>query len=109
MRLVLVPQATTAMLPAIVSQLVVLLKDSALGWIVAYEDLLNAGFRQVGSNYGNLIPAAIVITLIYIAMNLSLSYLAEWLEGRGRRNRRTSARTLSANPTTLPDAGISRA
>jgi glutamate transport system permease protein len=106
MRLVLVPQATTAMLPAIVSQLVVLLKDSALGWIVAYEDLLNLGFKSVGSNYGNLIPAAIVITLIYIAINLALGYLAQWLERRGRRSRRTSARTLSADPTALPDAGL---
>jgi glutamate transport system permease protein len=105
MRLILVPQATTAMLPAIVSQLVVLLKDSALGWIVAYEDLLNAGFVQIKSNYGNLIPAAIVITVIYIAMNLGLGYLANWLEGRSRRNRRSSARTLSANPIALPDAG----
>jgi glutamate transport system permease protein len=106
MRLVLVPQATTAMMPAIVSQMVVLLKDSALGWIVAYEDLLNAGFRVVGSNYGNLIPAAIVITLIYIAMNMTLSHLAERLEARGRRNRKTSATTLSANPTALPDASM---
>ncbi|MCW2903341.1 MAG: Glutamate transport system permease protein [Streptosporangiaceae bacterium] len=106
MRLVLLPQATTAMMPAIVSQLVVLLKDSALGWIVAYEDLLNLGFKQVGSNYGNLIPAAIVITLVYIAINLGLGYLAQWLERRGRRSRKTSARTLSADPTALPDAGM---
>jgi glutamate transport system permease protein len=106
MRLVLVPQATTAMMPAIVSQLVVLLKDSALGWIVAYEDLLNAGFRQIGANYGNLIPAAIVITLIYIAMNLALSYFAQWLERRSRRNRKSTGATLSANPINLPNAGM---
>jgi glutamate transport system permease protein len=106
MRLVLVPQATTAMLPAIISQLVVLLKDSALGWIVAYEDLLNAGFRHIGSRYGNLIPAAIVITLIYIAINLALSRLAQWLEARGRRSRKSSATILSADPTKLPDAGM---
>jgi glutamate transport system permease protein len=107
MRLVLVPQATTAMMPAIVSQMVVLLKDSALGWIVAYEDLLNAGFRVVGANFGNLIPAAIVITVIYIAMNVALSYLAHWLERRSRRSRKSAATTLSADPVTaVPDAGI---
>jgi glutamate transport system permease protein len=106
MRLVLLPQATTAMLPAIVSQMVVLLKDSALGWIVAYEDLLNAGFRVVGANYGNLIPAAIVITLIYIALNMALGYLAQWLEGRSRRSRKSAAKTLSADPNKLPDSGL---
>jgi glutamate transport system permease protein len=97
MRLILVPQATTAMMPAIVSQLVVLLKDSALGYIVAYEELVNKGFRQLGANYGNLIPAAIVITVIYIGMNLALGYLAQWLERRSRRSRTSSARTLSAD------------
>jgi glutamate transport system permease protein len=96
MRLVLLPQAVTAMMPAIVSQLVVLLKDSALGYIVAYEELTNKGFRQVGANFGNLIPAAIVVTIIYIAMNLALSYLAHWLERRSRRSRKSAATTLSA-------------
>jgi glutamate transport system permease protein len=106
MRLVLVPQATTVMMPAIISQLVVLLKDSALGWIVAYEDLLNLGFKSVGSNYGNLIPAAIVVTLIYIAINLSLGYLTQRLESRSRRSRRTAAKTLSTVPSALPNAGM---
>ena len=44
---ILVPQAVTAMMPAVVSQLVVLLKDTALGYIIAYNDLLNAGLRVV--------------------------------------------------------------
>lgn len=48
MRLILLPQAVTAMMPAIVSQLVVLLKDTALGFVVAYADLLNAAPRGAG-------------------------------------------------------------
>lgn len=40
LRLVLVPQATRAMLPVIVGQLVVLLKDTALGYLVAYPERL---------------------------------------------------------------------
>ncbi|MFL6057102.1 MAG: amino acid ABC transporter permease [Actinoallomurus sp.] len=102
---ILIPQATTAMMPAIVSQLVVLLKDSALGWIIAYEDLLNTGYRLIPTQYGNLIPAAIVIALIYIAMNLALSYLATWLEKRSRRSRKSSVKPL--DPGTVPGAGLS--
>jgi glutamate transport system permease protein len=105
MRLILIPQATTAMMPAIVSQLVVLLKDSALGWIIAYEDLLNTGYRLIPTQYGNLIPAAIVIALIYIAMNLALSYLATWLEKRSRRSRKSSAKPLDT--ATVAGAGLS--
>jgi glutamate transport system permease protein len=102
---ILVPQAITAMMPAIVSQLVVLLKDSALGYIIAYEDLLNSGFYQVKGKFGNLIPAAIVVTVIYIAMNMLLGYLATWLERRSRRSRKSSARPVGTFPATGMETG----
>jgi glutamate transport system permease protein len=97
MRLVLLPQAVTAMMPAIVSQLVVLLKDTALGYIIAYVDLLNTGFKILpAAFFGSLIPAAIVIGIIYVALNMALSYMATWLERRSRRSRRTAARPVVA-------------
>ncbi|GLV49518.1 amino acid ABC transporter permease [Thermobispora bispora] len=95
MRLILLPQAITSMMPAIVSQLVVLLKDTALGFIVAYADLLNAGARVVPANYFNLIPSVIVIAVIYIAINVALGYLATWLERRSRRSTRTAAKPVT--------------
>jgi glutamate transport system permease protein len=104
---ILVPQAITAMMPAIVSQLVVLLKDSALGYVIAYEDLLNTGFVQVKNAYSNLIPAAIVVTVIYVAMNMALGYLANWLERRSRRSRKSAARTLGAGTGAPPAVGVS--
>jgi glutamate transport system permease protein len=90
LRLILVPQAVRIMLPTIISQLVVLLKDSALGFIVAYPELLRSG-RRIYTNIGNVIPTAIVIAAIYIVINLALSQLATYLEGRQRgiRRRRT--------------------
>ncbi|WP_214414334.1 amino acid ABC transporter permease [Sphaerisporangium fuscum] len=96
MRLILLPQATTAMMPAIVSQMVVLLKDTALGWVIAYEELLNFGLKQIPANFGNLIPSAMVISVVYIAINLALSYLANRLEQRSRRSRRTAAAPVQA-------------
>ncbi|MFI0444657.1 amino acid ABC transporter permease [Actinomadura sp. 6N118] len=107
MRLILVPQATTAMMPAIVSQLVVLLKDSALGWIIAYPDLLNQGFRILPNNFNNLIPAAIVITMVYIAINMALSYVANRLERRSRRSKKTSAPAMGAGgPAPAPGMSV---
>ncbi|MFC6084636.1 amino acid ABC transporter permease [Sphaerisporangium aureirubrum] len=96
MRLILLPQATTAMMPAIVSQMVVLLKDTALGWVIAYEELLNFGLKQIPANFGNLIPSAIVISLVYIAINMVLGYVAVRLERRSRRARRTAAAPVQA-------------
>jgi glutamate transport system permease protein len=89
-RLILVPQAVRIMLPTIISQLVVLLKDSALGFIVAYPELLRSG-RRIYTNIGNVIPTAIVIAAIYIVINLALSALATFLEGRQRGVRRRRA------------------
>ena len=91
MRMILVPQGVRIMLPAIVSQMVVLLKDSALGFIVAYPELLRSG-RRIYTNIGNVIPTAIVIAAIYIIINLALSGLATYLERRQRRGRRDRGR-----------------
>ncbi|GGO66062.1 amino acid ABC transporter permease [Nonomuraea cavernae] len=96
LRLVLLPQAVTAMMPAIVSQLVVLLKDTALGYIIAYVDLLNTGFKILpAAFFGSLIPAAIVIGIIYVTLNLALSYLATRLERRSRRSRKSAATPIA--------------
>jgi len=80
MRFILMPQATRSMLPVIVSQLVVLLKDTALGYIISYPELLEYGVNQLAPNFGNVVAAAIVIAAIYIVINTLLTQLAGWLE-----------------------------
>ena len=70
MTLILLPQAVRAMLPAIVSQLVVLLKDSALGFLILYPELLFQA-QFLGSNAAlgyPLIPVAMVVAVIYIVI-----------------------------------------
>ena len=84
MSLILVPQAVTAMMPAVVSQLVVLLKDTALGTIIAYDNL-TSNLSVLQNLYTNAIPATIVIAGVYILVNLALSWIATQLERRNRR------------------------
>lgn len=87
-RFVLLPQAVRAMLPAIVSQLVVVLKDSALGFLILYPELLFQA-QFLGSNTAlnsPLIPVALVVAVVYITLCLLLSALASWLERRTRRS-----------------------
>lgn len=90
-RLILLPQAVRAMLPAIISQLVVLLKDTALGFIVTYPELLYVA-KQMGGRqeFGfPFIPTYIVVAIIYIGLCSLLSMLARYLEARSRRQRKT--------------------
>ncbi|MGW7334234.1 amino acid ABC transporter permease, partial [Streptomyces sp. NPDC054840] len=76
MTYVLIPQAVTAMLPALVSQLVVILKDTALGGaLLGFAELLSMN-RQISANYSNTIATLFVIALIYIVVNFALTSLA---------------------------------
>ncbi|KJS57611.1 amino acid ABC transporter permease [Streptomyces rubellomurinus] len=93
---ILVPQAVRSMLPSMISQLVVTLKDTSLGFIITYHELLFVG-KAIASQPTNsagfpYIPVVLVIGPIYIALCLLLTALARWIEARGRRgaNRRTS-------------------
>lgn len=84
---VLLPQAIAAMLPSIVSQLVVILKDSALAYAVTYLELLRSG-QNLATYRGNLIPTFIVLAVIYIVINWALTRVARALEARLRTGKR---------------------
>ena len=90
MRLILLPQAITAMLPALVSQLVVVLKDTAIGYQITFLEMVRQG-TQVGAQYGNYLPALMVIAVLMIAVNVTLSWSAVRLELRLRRRSRSAA------------------
>lgn len=92
MRLVLVPQAVRRMLPAIVSQLVTLLKDTSLGFIIGYFELLRQGRAYVefyGARYG--LQVYVAVAVVYITVNLLLSLLARWLDKRTSRSPKAAA------------------
>lgn len=101
---VLAPQAVRAMLPTIISQLVVALKDTSLGYLITYEEFLHAG-KLIASNLDYdlpFIPVVMVISPIYIGMCMLLSWFATWVAKRQRRNPRTEAVDVApAGPGTL--------
>ena len=84
LRLVLLPQAVRVMLPALISQLVVLLKDTSLGFVISYAELLRTG-QQIVQNTNNPLQLFLLIAAIYIVINLALSSLATYVERRQRR------------------------
>jgi glutamate transport system permease protein len=107
MTLILLPQAVRAMLPAIVSQLVVLLKDTALGFIINYPELLFVG-KQIGGRltFGlPYVPTYLIVAAIYIGTCGLLSLLAYWLQRRLIRGKRqkTAAKPV---PITMEPGSI---
>ncbi|KUJ70898.1 amino acid ABC transporter permease [Streptomyces albus subsp. albus] len=98
MAYVLVPQGVRAMLPAVISQLVVALKDTSLGFLIAYEEFLHAG-KLIASNLDYdlpFIPVVMVISPIYIGMCMLLSWFANWIARRQRRSVKTEAVEVGA-------------
>jgi glutamate transport system permease protein len=94
MRAVVLPQALRAVTPSLVVQLVSLLKDTSLGYVVAFTELLYRA--QVLSAYNRLlIQTFLVVTLVYLVVNGLLSALASRLR---RRTTRTAAPIAPATP-----------
>lgn len=77
------PQAVRVMLPSLVAQLVVLLKDSSLGFIIGYAELLKSiqnNSQYFGPDY--VVALFLVGASAYLVVNITLSWLARWLSRR---------------------------
>lgn len=84
MTFVVVPQAVRRMVPAIISQLVTLLKDSSLGILIGYQELL--GRARINYQFFlNPLQSLAYAALLYIIVNATLSQIATRLEARQRR------------------------
>jgi glutamate transport system permease protein len=91
MRYIVLPQAVRNMLPAILAQLVILFKDTSLGYIVIYHELLLAG-KSVGETYPeSLLQALIVVSFMYFVIAFGLSRLVHRIEIRMRRSKKIDA------------------
>ncbi|MQA32581.1 amino acid ABC transporter permease [Modestobacter roseus] len=110
MTLVLLPQAIRRMLPVLVAQLVVLLKDSSLGFIIGYFELLRQARSLVEfftPQFGNQYTFQLYVAagLIYILVNVLLSQLAKYLEGRTNRSNQAGGAAVKAEPADQMGAG----
>jgi len=79
MMIIQLPQAVKIMIPAIISQCVVALKDTSLGYAVTAPGLTFVG-KQIYVGFHNYVPTVIVIAAIYITLNLILTAIATWVQ-----------------------------
>ncbi len=104
MRIVILPQAISRMVPALVSQLVTLLKDTSLGYIIGLRELLRVG-QSAGEFLDNRPQMLVLVALIYVAVNFAISRFARWLESRRGRGAPVS---VAGGPEDLLPAAESR-
>jgi glutamate transport system permease protein len=101
-RLILLPQSFRIMLPALISQIVVIFKDTSLAALISYEDLLAFG-GYIYNALNNPIQVLVVIAVIFIVINYALSKLAEYLQRRIARGRRSPGPAPAPPPSTMAD------
>jgi glutamate transport system permease protein len=97
-RLVVFPQAVRIVFPALIAQVVILLKDTTLGYVVSYGELQQSSKVLVAST-GHLVQTYLLITVIYIGMNVVISNIA------GAIDRRMSRRRAGTGAASTPAAG----
>ncbi|MFD5698539.1 amino acid ABC transporter permease [Streptomyces lasiicapitis] len=107
MATVLFPQAIRSMLPSIISQLVVTLKDTSLGFMILYPELLQSA-RLIANNtpVNGVYPFVQTVTVfgvIYISLCMILSGIATWLERRGRRAKTGIKVAAAAEPAAVAE------
>jgi glutamate transport system permease protein len=96
MRIVVLPQAVTRMLPAYVSQIVTIVKDTSLGFVVSAEELLRRA-RAIGEfNNAAVVTALVAAAMPYLVINVTLSYVARRLDRRQARRRSAGGRAAGA-------------
>lgn len=116
LRLIILPQAFRLMLPVLIGQLVVVVKDTSLGFIISFEELLRRGQIAVQTLH-NPLQMFLLIAAIFIIINYTLSKVAERVEkGRKQKPSKTPAEvvthvdpevTLVNHPAPEP-AGVTR-
>lgn len=103
MRTILLPQAIAAMLPALIAQMVIALKDSALGYQIGYVEVVRSGIQTASVNQ-NFLASLTVVAIIMILINWALTSLAQRIERQLRAGR--ARRNIVAKVPELPDQGL---
>ena len=100
--IVLLPQAVKIMIPAIISQCVVALKDTSLGYAVAAPDLTKIG-QSIYQQFANQVPTVIVLAALYIASNVLLTMIANWVQKKfvGEKKMLQVSQVTTTDQTTI--------
>lgn len=108
LRIIQYPQVIRLMLPSLISQFVVLLKDSSLGFIVGYHELLRSmqlQYAYFGDQYR--FPLFVVTLSIYLIVNFTLTRIAivveRRLSSRGQRAEQTEVNLPVGATVEVPD------
>jgi glutamate transport system permease protein len=77
---VLLPQAVRVIIPTLVSQIVILVKDTTLGYVVSYDELQHSAQVLVATGMSGLVQTYFVVAVLYVVINVAISAFARGLD-----------------------------
>ena len=86
MRLVVLPQAIRTMIPSIINQFIITLKDTSILSVIGYGEITNVG-RTMGANSMQLMETWTIIGMMYMVVIVTLSKISKQVERRVNRGR----------------------
>ncbi len=86
MRLVVLPQAIRTMVPSIINQFIITLKDTSILSVIAFPELMNMG-KIISGNTGMVLQTWTIVGVMYMAVIITLSKIAKRIERRVNRGR----------------------
>ncbi len=86
MRLVVLPQAIRTMVPSIINQFIITLKDTSILSVIAFPELMNMG-KIISGNTGMVLQTWTIVGLMYMVVIITLSKIAKRIERRVNRGR----------------------
>ncbi|MCH3975808.1 MULTISPECIES: amino acid ABC transporter permease [Bifidobacterium] len=78
---VILPQMFRIIVPTMVTQLVVVVKDTTFGYVVTYPEMMQNA-KVIVANSTSMLPVYLIVALIYILVNYAISRFARWLSSR---------------------------
>ena len=72
---IVLPQAIRYVIPSLISQLVVVVKDTTVAYVVSYPDLMQNA-RVLITNYDALVSMYFTVAIIYILLNFAINKLS---------------------------------
>lgn len=86
MLLVVLPQAIRTMIPSIINQFIITLKDTSILSVIGYPELMNTG-KTISANTFNVIGTWNVVAIMYMVVIITLSKISKRIERRINRGR----------------------
>ncbi len=86
MALIVVPQAVRTMIPSIINQFIITLKDTSILSVIGFPELTNVGKTITGNTFKNL-QAWAIVGIMYLIVITILSKVSKQIERRINRGR----------------------